>query len=112
MDDELKFFYTNSVETAVSQFDFTLKFMRQGTTNPTQADAVTAATSGGVLAGTRPPVTRDELSVAMSPTHAKALFIALANAVLDYEKNVGRIPFDKTYEDRFEQLQKRIRDQK
>ena len=79
MSNEGKFFYSNGLEVAVSPFDFNLKFLRQGA--PENAEA------GKLLAPSR----LDEIIVAMSPSHAKAMLAGLYSAVMDYETNIGPI---------------------
>jgi hypothetical protein len=89
MDTEKKFFYSNSLELAVSPYDFSLKFLRTG-----------------VAAGTTPGnaivfVPLDEIIIAMSPGHAKAMLSGLYKSVVDYEKTIGPITIDKAGQDEF-----------
>lgn len=72
------FCYTNAVELAVSPYDFVLKFMRNEAEN-----TGTGSEPRLVLA--------DSMVVAMSPAHAKAMLPAIYNAVLEYEKQFGKI---------------------
>jgi len=72
-----KFFYTNALEVAASSYDVNLKFMRNGTSTGASSDAS--------------PVIelKDEITVAMSPAHAKAMLPSLLRIVLEYEKHSG-----------------------
>lgn len=79
MESDAKFFYANALEVAVSPFDFSLKFMRQGT----PAEAVHNVPS--------PAATLDAMIVGMSPTHAKAMLSGLFKAVMGYESENGTI---------------------
>lgn len=84
-----KFFYSNGLEIAVSPYDFNLKFLRTG-----------------ARAGIEPgdPVTSiplDEIIIAMSPAHAKAMISGLYNSVVDYEKTIGPISIDSAGQDNF-----------
>ena len=82
---ETKFFYANSVEVAVSPFDISLKFMRNGT-----------ATLETVAVHTTPvdatPVVMDALTIAMSPSAAKSMLPALLQLISVYEQKFGTIP--------------------
>ena len=91
MDTEKKFFYANSLEVAVSPYDFSLKFSRQG---PPE----------NIKSGEPPkPNKLDEFTVSMSPVHAKAMLAGLYRAVGEYEKNVGQIVLPKHQETEYQQ---------
>lgn len=98
MESEKQFFYCNSVEIGVSAFDVNLKFIRQGTPKN--------AKSGAVI-----PENIAELTVAMSPAHAKAMLPGLYKAIIDYEKKVGLIAVEsavqKTFDETFTTLHKK-----
>ena len=89
MDTEKKFFYSNALELAVSPYDFSLKFLRTG---------VAAGTTPGVATI---PVPLDEIIIAMSPGHAKAILSGLYKSVIDYENTFGSITIDKARQDEF-----------
>ena len=89
MDREPKFFYANGVEMAVSAYDFNLKFVRQG--------APSGATPGTAVTAER----LDELTVTMSPAHAKTLIGVFIKSVHDYEKNIGKIVLPGDEEEKF-----------
>ena len=91
MDSDGKFFYTNAMEVAVSVYDFTFKFIRQGAAPPKPG-----ATQAAVLR-------LDEMAVSMSPAHAKAMLSGIFKAVLDYEKQFGHIALEKETEQQFAQ---------
>lgn len=81
---EQKFFYTNGMELAVSAYDVTLKFLRNGAMSTVGAEkGVTVEATIEVL---------DTLVVGMSPSHAKALVPGLMLAITQYEKQHGKIP--------------------
>ncbi|MDP1639116.1 MAG: DUF3467 domain-containing protein [Candidatus Nitrotoga sp.] len=90
MESEKQFFYCNSLEIGVSQFDFSLKFIRQGTPVNSKAGNVT-------------PERVAELTVVMSPAHAKAMLPGFLKAVNDYEKNIGKIAVDKAIQNKFDE---------
>lgn len=111
MENEKKFFYANAAETAVSQFDFTIKFIRQGAAEGARAAVEKAMVTGATTVEMTPAVL-DEFSVGMSPTHAKALAAGLVLAVSDYEKKVGPIALDKKFQDRYDLMTKTLRETK
>lgn len=91
MDTEAKFFYCNGLELAVSPFDFNLKFVRQGAAPNAEPGKMTA------------PAKLDELMVAMSPAHAKAMLAGLYQSVKDYEANIGHITVTAEDQKKFEE---------
>ena len=100
-----QFFYSNGLEIAVSPYDINLKFFRQGTpqsavvTDPLKSKALNIQLQKNA-----------ELTVAMSPGHAKAMLSALYTSIINYEKSVGPIPLQadaqKIYNDTFAALLK------
>ncbi len=98
MESDMQFFYSNSVEIGVSPFDVNLKFIRQGTPENAKEGAVV-------------PQNMAELTVAMSPAHAKAMLAGFYKAVFDYENNVGKIALEaatqKTFDETFATFQKK-----
>lgn len=94
-----QFFYANGLELAVSPYDITLKFLRQGTPE--------GAAPGVELQ----PKRIAELSVAMSPVHAKAMLSGLYTAIMGYEESVGAIALpaeaQKTFNETFALLLKK-----
>ena len=93
MDSDKQFFYANSLELAISPYDFTFKFLRQGAPD-------------GVLQQGQPlpPKRIDELSVAMSPAHAKAMIAAQFKAIIAYEKQFGKIAFETEKQNEFDNV--------
>lgn len=89
MSSEDQFFYTNAVVIGVSPFDVNLKFLRQGTPSGIQTGAVA-------------PVDLAELTVAMSPAHAKSMLVGFYNAIVEYEKKVGRITLEEANQQSFD----------
>ena len=78
MGDEAKFFYANAVFLAVSNYDVSMRFVR----NEPAADAQPGPGSQVVVA--------DTFTVAMSITHAKSMLPVLMDAVVQYEKLFGK----------------------
>ncbi len=88
MPTETNFFYANAMETSVSVYDLSLKFIR---TAPL-----------GITPGMSPPVAgtsvetkleaAETLIVAMSPSHAKAMLPSIIHLIHQYEVRYGRIP--------------------
>ena len=85
MSSELKFFYANSLEAAVSAYDVSLKFGRNVTTNAEEKGVTGIPQEAQVMAAER-------LVVSMSPSHAKAIVPSLVLLVREYEKAYGKIP--------------------
>lgn len=79
MELDKQFFYSNGLEISVSPYDITLKFLRQGSPE--------GAAPGVELQ----PQKLAELSVAMSPAHAKAMLSGLYTSIMSYEQSVGAI---------------------
>lgn len=80
MEAEKLFFYSNGLELAVSPYDITFKFLRQG------------APDNGQPGVELQPKKLDEITVALSPGHAKAMLTMLYNSINGYERQVGIIP--------------------
>lgn len=94
MSDKPTFVYANAMDLAVSPYDFCLRFIRNEANN--------------MGAGNPPDVIKaDSVVVAMSPAHAKAMLPSLYRAVLEYERQFGKIglmqdmldDFNKTFKD-------------
>lgn len=88
MSEDKQFFYANSVEVAVSAFDFNLKFLRNGTSasNPKQnSKQHTAKVRANIEL-------RDEMVIGMSPQHAKAMLPHLTEMLKAYEETFGPLP--------------------
>lgn len=83
---EGKFFYANSLEVAVSPFDISMKFMRNGTETAQKPAATSEINPNAAIS------VLDAMTVSMSPSHAKAMVPALLRLVQEYEKQFGRIP--------------------
>ncbi len=83
---EEKFFYTNSVQVAITPYDFSLKFTRNGT------ETDNTPRPSGTLKVDVPAKVLDVMTVSMSPSHAKALLVALKQIVDMYEQRHGLIP--------------------
>lgn len=79
MESDNKFFYSNGLQVAVSPFDINLKFLRQG------------APDNAVEGKPMQPQVLDEIIIAMSPAHAKAMLSGLFQSIMSYEKDVGPI---------------------
>ena len=82
-----KFFYTNGVEVGISPYDFSLKFMRNGSPTP---ETVKAAAASQAL-GASPAMVMETMTIAMSPVHAKAMLPILAQMIATYEQAFGTI---------------------
>ena len=103
MEAEKKFFYTNGMEVAVSGYDLSINFLRQGG----------VATKGQKL-GDAPQIATivelDRMVVSMSISHAKSMLAALFAAVENFEKEIGPIPLQKpaqtAYENAIAQIKK------
>lgn len=95
MDSDGNFFYANALEMAVSQFDFSFRFLRQGAAPPKLSVAPGSAQQTGILR-------LDAMVVGMSPSHAKAMVGAIFKAVREYEKTYGKIPVEKAVEDDYQ----------
>lgn len=80
------FFYANGTEIGASTYDVSLKFLRNGTPKPGTL-TITSSQASQVQ-----PVNQDFITIAMSPGHAKAVVVGLANAIIDYEKLFGNVP--------------------
>lgn len=93
-----KFFYCNATEIAVTPYDFNITFFRQG------ASKSASPQEGKEVSMQVAPVRLDEMTVAMSPSHAKAMLSGFFQAVRDYEKNVGPITTDAVAEQRFRDI--------
>lgn len=76
-------FYTNAMELALSAYDVTLRFLRNGSDNSAAAGPGPTESKVVVL---------DSLIVSMSPSHLKAMMPALIIAIVEYEKMFGSIP--------------------
>ena len=83
---ENKFFYANSVEIAVSQYDVNLKFMRTGTPKPSLQPGGTQQVIPELL---------NKIIIGMSPQHTKALLSALTEALKQYEKTFSQTDIKK-----------------
>jgi hypothetical protein len=79
MNTDKNFFYANGMELAVSTYDISLKFLRNG------------SPSNAVPGVPNAPARLDEIIVAMSPGHAKAMLAGLYKTIVDYEENIGPI---------------------
>ena len=84
-----KFFYCNAAEIAVSPYDFSFKFIRNGSPEGAKEGAKVQ------------PAKLDEFTVSMSPAHAKVLLSGYFRAILDYEKSVGPIAVEANSQDEF-----------
>ena len=82
MSDDAKYFYANAVQIAVTPFDVTLTFMRNGIPNGAVTTLVPTQTQGKVV---------DSSAIGMSPSHAKAMLPAIYNAIVEYEKSFGKL---------------------
>lgn len=89
MESDNQFFYANGLELAVSPFDITLKFLRQG------------APEGAAAGVDLQPKRIAELSVAMSPGHAKAMLAGLYTSIMEYEQKVGEIAVPSETQEKF-----------
>jgi hypothetical protein len=89
MADDAKFFYTNGAEMALSSYDVTIKFLRNGTGTSNIGDP--AAAPGSVVQPMQPQVL-DQLSVAMSLSHCKTMVSGMLEMLSAYEEQHGTIP--------------------
>ena len=89
MTEDPKFFYANAVEVALSAYDFSFRFMRQGPPMPGKK----LGEPGGQQQVEA--VLFDAFTVAMSPSHAKAVMNALIENIRTYEAAFGPIPMPK-----------------
>ena len=91
MNEEKPFFYANAMEVATSAYDLNLKFLRTGTVTVirNQATATPEMRQAQVEV-------RAEISVVMSPQHAKAMLPSLILAIENYEKMFGPLPSAET----------------
>lgn len=96
------FFYTNGVELGSSNYDINIKFLRVGTKNSVGLEAPQGGTE------TIRPTVLDEISVVMSPSHAKALFVNLSTAIKAYERDFGTIPVAKEVQGHYDSLLKKL----
>ena len=82
MSEEKNFFYTNSSEVGMSAYDITINFLRKGfgRVDPAKIGQETDTSVS------------DELTVSMSPSHAKAMAAHLYKTTLDYERQFSEIP--------------------
>jgi hypothetical protein len=90
------FFYANGLELAVSVFDVTLRFIRNG------------AAPGSVPTQGAKPVRFADFSISMSPSHAKAMMVPLVNAIREYEKAHGKIPVEAKDQQAWDSLNKAV----
>ena len=89
MESDRNFFYANGLEVAVSPYDINLKFLRQG--SPENAETGVATQ----------PEKIDEVTVAMSPAHAKAMLPGIFKAIVHYEQTFGSISLESKVEEDF-----------
>lgn len=85
---EDKFFYANGAEMAVTPYDVTMKFLRNGSSTSSVGSAPN--TAGAPMEAT--PTILDTMSVSMSPSHAKTVAAAMLHLIREYEKQYGTIP--------------------
>jgi hypothetical protein len=78
---EPKFFYANALELSVSPYDCSLRFVRN------EVDQGQTPMTGSAIKFHE----ADTLTVCMSAAHLKAMLPSLLSAVVDYEKNFGKL---------------------
>lgn len=91
MSSDEKFFYANGAEMAMSVYDITFKFLRNGSVSSNVGSVPAAAGTMQVGVGS---TVLDSMAVSMSPSHAKMIAIGLLGLLDAYEQNHGPIPLE------------------
>jgi hypothetical protein len=84
-----KFFYANGAEVAVTAYDIAIKFLRNGSSTSLVGSSPSKTGRDGEE---REAQVLDNLSVFMSPSHAKTVIAAMLHLVREYERQYGQIP--------------------